>query len=345
MADHLSDSGVTKFFYSLTPDLILDSVEATGVRCTGRVLQLNSMENRVYEVEIEVPDSESMKSRYDAFRVVKFYRPGRWTEEQILEEHRFLLDLKSNDISVVAPLVFEDSQATVRTDPKSGLYFAVFPRAGGRSLDELNDESLGRMGRLVARMHGVGAGRKHQHRIALTTKTYGGLDEAFLMQRGFLPAEISSRYGNVVSEIFRLTDELMKGVPTIRIHGDLHLGNLLWDKKDCLVVDFDDSMTGPAIQDLWLLVPGRDEEDKRRWQVLLTGYEQLRNIDRSEMRLIEALRALRIIHFNGWIAKRWEDPAFKRVFDSFGTMQYWREQLVALEEQLYYLQNGIVPQW
>jgi Ser/Thr protein kinase RdoA (MazF antagonist) len=324
------ESSPTKFFFELTPERVLDAVEALGVRCTGRVMALNSLENRVYEVELDV-DLPDGAGRWDAFRVVKFYRPGRWTREQILEEHQFLADCKGVEIPVVTPLPFPNG-STLGEVAGAGIWYAIFPKVGGRILDEMSDDELRQIGRLLARMHGVGASTRFQHRIKLTPESYGIANLNFLTEHKLLPSSIELHYRNVADRIIKMSEPWFREVRTQRIHGDCHIGNILWHSQGCFIVDFDDSLEGPCVQDLWLLTPGRDEDAVRRRERLLEGYEMMRPFDRSSLRLIEPLRALRMIHFTTWIAKRFEDPAFKQIFVDYGTERYWREQLIALQE-------------
>ncbi len=330
----MTESSETKFFFELTPERILDAVETLGVRCTGRCLQLNSMENRVYEVEIEL-DREP-ESPAERFRVVKFYRPGRWTVEQIGEEHRFLLDLKAADIPVVAPLEFPDG-STVKRVGELEIYFAIFPKVGGRSPDELGDDQLLWLGRLMARIHTIGAQREAPHRLRLNPATYGIDNLKYLLDSGVVPPETKAAYRSVVERICTLVEPWFGEVKTQRIHGDCHLGNILWGRDGPFFVDFDDMVVGPCIQDLWLIVPGREE---RQLQTLVSGYELMRPFDRNSLRLIEPLRALRFVHFTAWIARRWHDPAFQRVFPNFGSGGYWGEQLSDLNDQFSIISSG-----
>ncbi|MCB0332180.1 MAG: serine/threonine protein kinase [Bdellovibrionales bacterium] len=329
----------TKFFYELTPHTILDAVEEIGVRCTGRALALNSMENRVYEVEVEVDDPQTFQSRFDAYRVVKFYRPGRWSREQILEEHEFLFELAANDIPVVCPIRFSDG-SSLRELANKEIYYAVFPKVGGRNLDELNREQLQAVGRLLARMHNVGASHGAKQRLALTTKTYGEESLELLLRSEHFPSELHESFSHLVRSLCTITESLLRDFPSQRVHGDFHVGNVLWVDERCFVVDFDDMVVAPPVQDIWLIQPGRDSYALEQRDVLLEAYETLRNFDRSSLVLIEPLRALRIIRFSAWIAQRWSDPAFPRVFHEFGTPKYWREQIGALQEQLQILHGA-----
>ncbi|MFN8390219.1 MAG: serine/threonine protein kinase [Bdellovibrionota bacterium] len=329
----------TKFFFELTPDRILDAVERFGVRCTGRCLTLNSMENRVYEVEIELPPDVKPKKPSERFRIIKFYRPGRWTKEQILEEHQFLLDLVEYEIPVIAPLK-DDSGQTLLQVPDLPIYFAVFPKQGGRNPGELDDMQALQVGRLLGRMHNVGAARQAPNRIRITPENIAFQSLDFLLDSDVLPNDIAHQYEDLVEQIVETTSPWFEGVPYHRIHGDCHFGNLLWSDEGPYWVDFDDMATGPAVQDVWLLLPGRDDFAYQKLQLLLEGYEQMRSFDRSSIRLIEPLRAMRMIYFTAWIAKRWEDPAFKKTFVEFGTPKYWRDQLSQLLEQWELIQGG-----
>ncbi len=323
----------TRFFYGLTPDLILDAVEATGLRSTGRCLQLNSMENRVYEVEVEPPPGTppAHPTAPENFRVAKFYRPGRWTPAQIQDEHQFLADLCSAEIPTVAPLPLL-SDSTLGTMETTGIHFAVFPKIGGRSPDELNAFQLDAIGRLLARLHNVGAARPAPARLTLDPETYGWDNLDYLLDTEAIPAEISSRYADAVEEICDRSFPWFEATPTLRLHGDAHLGNLLWSDTGPFWVDFDDMVNGPAIQDLWLVAPGRDPDALAARERLLDAYRTMREFDPRELRLIEPLRALRYIHFAAWISRRWADPAFPRKFEFFGTKRYWEQQLADIEE-------------
>lgn len=319
----------TRFFYELQPSQILDAVEVFGLRCNGRVLALNSMENRVYEVGIEAPDD----SVRHASVVAKFYRPGRWTKEQILDEHAFLLDLQEEEIPVVSPMKTASGE-TLFPVPGLDIWCAVFPKQGGRLADELDDEQLERVGRLLARLHIVGRRRPASSRMVLNADTYGLQSLQFLQETRAIPADMAQSYATYVKEICSRSAEAFQEASVQRIHGDAHHGNLLYAADGPCWLDFDDMAMGPPVQDIWLLTAGRDEDADRQREALLAGYEAMIPFDRSTLRLIEPLRALRYIHFSAWIAKRWEDPAFPRAFPQFGTTAYWREQLADLRECL-----------
>lgn len=326
----------TKFFFDLTPDKILDSIERFGLRCTGRCLALNSMENRVFEVEIETADDVPAADR---FRVAKFYRPGRWSKQQILEEHEFLADLDEAEIPVVPPLKDANGE-TLLTMKDAEIYFTLFPKLRARCDDDLNDDKLEQVGRLLARMHIVGAQKTFEHRIHLSLETYGENNLEFLMNSPLVPENFRPRIEQLANDIFDETEPRLDGVAFQRIHADAHVGNLLWQGDVPTFVDFDDVLMGPVVQDIWLLTPGRDEESLRRREKLLAGYQMLRDFDHSTLTLIEPLRSLRMIHFAAWIAKRWDDPAFQRVFPTFGDLRYWAELVQDLSEQLEIIREG-----
>jgi Ser/Thr protein kinase RdoA (MazF antagonist) len=318
-----------EFFFSLTPDVVLRSVEESGLVCTGRCMALNSYENRVYDVEIE--DDDGKRER----RIAKFYRPGRWTREQLLEEHGFIADLVESEIPAVAPMLFADG-STLRQTPE-GIFYTIFPRVGGRSPEELSSEQLIRLGRLLGRMHAVGASRPAPHRISLTPATYGLKNLEFLLEGGWLPLEIRSRYEKAVHALCSWLEPRYAGLKLHRLHGDCHLGNLLWNDRGPFFLDFDDMVNGPAVQDLWLILPGRpnhDDDARAQLEDLLEGYEDFRVFDRSQISLIEGLRGLRFVHYAAWIARRWKDPAFPAAFPQFNSSRYWDEQLRDLEKQV-----------
>ncbi len=322
----------TEFFLALTPEKILDSIEkSTGLRCTGRVLALNSMENRVYEVEIELDQPPQNPS--ERFLICKFYRPGRWSFETILDEHKFLLELHEAEIPVVAPLKFLDGK-TLHSLSECALYYTTFPKCAGRSPDELNDEQLAQVGRLMARMHGVGALHSAPHRMTLNPTTYGLDNLRYLIDTNSIPLHIASTYQSTVESICAKAEVLWKTCKTQRIHGDCHFGNLIAGREGYSFVDFDDMINGPPVQDVWLVIPGRDQESRMQLEMLIEGYEMMRPFDRATLKLIEPLRALRFVHFSAWIARRWQDGAFPKAFPSFGTESYWRIQLADLQEQL-----------
>ena len=286
----------TTSFHTLTPDRVLDAVEVGGLRCTGRCLPLRAFENRVYEVELE--DERRL--------VVKFYRPGRWSRETILDEHRFLADLVASEVPAVAPMDLGNGQTL---NEANGILYAAFPRVRGRSLDELDAENRRRIGRTIGRMHAVGAARPFKHRPKLGVQHYIHEPLEFVLKGNFMPENLGPRYRDVALRIADAVAKPLAAARTQRIHGDLHWGNILWT-PDPLLVDFDDCVMGPPIQDIWLLARGEAEEARKAREDLIEGYELFREFDRSTLPLIEPLRAMRIIYMSGWIAKRWDDPSF-----------------------------------
>lgn len=324
-------AAVTEFFFQLTPDRVLDAVERAGFLCTGYVQTLNSFENRVYEVEVEDRDTGSRR-RY----VTKFYRPGRWSPEQIREEHEFIRDLNRAEIPAIAPIAFpgggEDD--TLRIDSATGIAYAIFPKVGGRAPDELTPAQLRQIGRLLARIHSVGQAKPAPHRVRLSPATYGTQNLEFLLKKNLIPIEFRARYEAAARRIVSLSEPLFADKKTLRLHGDCHLGNLLFNRDEAFFLDFDDMVVGPAVQDLWLLIPGRESEHFQQFESLLDGYEEMRDFDRREMRLVEPLRALRFIHYTAWVARRWEDPAFPIAFPEFGSHRYWADETLDLERQL-----------
>lgn len=336
----------TRYFHSLTPEHVLEAVESFGFKTTGRVMQLNSMENRVYEVEIELEEEPTSVS--DNFKVVKFYRPGRWSREQIQDEHDFLWDLQEMEIPAIAPLKNTAGKNTAKKnadqtlfESPQGLYFALFPKQGGRECDEWSDQLLEQMGRLLARLHNVGAAKKADHRVRLDIQSYGEKNLEFLLGSGRLPAEYAPHYENLAKQIFKISAPLFEGIKYQRVHGDCHHGNVLLGRSGPYLIDFDDMVNGPRVQDIWMVIPGRDDYSLRQRQTLLEAYETMSEFDRRELRLIESLRALRMIHFSSWIAHRYEDQAFKRAFPDFGTTQYWEKELHDLREQIANIHNDL----
>ncbi|MGZ3426701.1 MAG: serine/threonine protein kinase [Polyangia bacterium] len=316
-------------FFALTPDRILDAVEFGGRRATGYALALNSLENRVYEVAFE-----------DETRLVaKFYRPGRWSKQAILDEHTFLAELHDAEVPVVPPLVLDDGATLGELAVEGGvIYFAAFEKARGRAPDELTDDQLLQLGRLVARLHAVGSAHVAPARPRLDPETYGAASLRILLgddddpQGGFIPGELRARFAAAGQAI---VDACARAWPRddIRIHGDCHLGNLLAGKSGFFFLDCDDFCHGPPVQDLWLLVPGRDDEADRQRSLLVDGYQQMRTFDRKSLRLVEPLRALRILRYAAWIAQRWRDPAFQRAFPDWDDQRSWQRELGEIEQQ------------
>ncbi len=307
-------------YEALTPDLILDAVETLGLRCDGRLLALNSFENRVYQVGIE--DAAPV--------VVKFYRPQRWTRAQIEEEHAFALELAEAEIPVVAPV-----SHTGRTlHEHAGFRFALYPKQRGRAPDLETEDTLTWMGRFLGRIHAVGAVRPFEHRRALDVEVLGAQPSAFVLERGFIPAELVEAYRTLAAQLLeRIGHRFDHAFTLLRLHGDCHPGNVLWDDDGPHFVDLDDSCMGPAVQDLWMLLSGEREERNRQVGWILNGYFEFHDFDPRELQLIEPLRTLRMIHYAGWLARRWDDPAFPAAFPWFNTQRYWQDHILALREQ------------
>lgn len=315
---------MTTSFSSLTPDRVLDAVEVGGLRSTGRCLPLRAFENRVYEVEL-----------VDETRlVVKFYRPGRWSRETILDEHAFLAELAAAELPVIPPLDLGIGSTLAEID---GVLYAAFPKVRGRTLDEADDERLRQIGRLIGRMHAVGAARDAPHRPRLTVERYVHDPLDVLRSGDLLREPLAGRYRDVALRIADAIAKPLARARTQRLHGDLHWGNAIWATDGPILLDFDDCLVGPPVQDLWLLSRGESEEARRGRAQLLAGYEVFREFDRSTLALAEPLRALRIIYMSAWIARRWDDQSFRSAFPAFGTDNYWLaeyEQLFAIFETL-----------
>jgi len=309
-------------FADLTPDRILAAIDATGVRASGRTWQLGALENRVYEVERED----------DSRVVVKFYRPGRHTTEAILDEHRLLAALVEDEVPVVAPLVLQGGE-TLHVAP-DGHRFAVFPKAPGRSPDELTLDEYERIGRLVARIHNVASALDLAARPTLSPRTYGAdcIDRTLTLAD--MPPGTRSRYEDAARRLVTLAEELFIGAPTFVVHADCHRGNVLSAASGFFFLDFDDAARAPAVQDLWLLLPGRPRDCAAEIDAWVQGYEVFRPIEESTLSLIEPLRALRYLRYAAWISDRHGDPAFKRAFPQFGTGAYWEGLVSDLYEQL-----------
>ncbi len=312
----------TLAYAELQPDDILTTMEELGFQCDGRFLALNSYENRVYQIGIE--NREPV--------VAKFYRPARWSDKAILEEHSFSIELANAEIPVVAPLTLNGA-----TLHHSGNFrVSVSPCRGGRA-PELDDEDMLRqLGRLVARMHLLGATKSFQHRPILDIETFGYQSCDYLLEEGFVPASLEGAYKGIVEHLF---DNVMAcferagNIQDIRLHGDFHPANVLVAGDRLHIVDLDDARTGPPVQDLWMFLSGDRDEQTPQLATLLDGYQEFRNFDARELNLIEALRTLRIMHYSAWLARRWEDPAFKLAFPWFNSHRYWDEHILSLREQ------------
>ncbi len=317
-------------YQDLTPDTILAAVEASGHRTDGTLLALNSYENRVYQVGIE--DHKPL--------VVKFYRPGRWSDAAILEEHAFTHALAEHEIPVVAPLMDAHGATLLQ---HASYRLALFPRQGGRAPDLERVEQLEWLGRFLGRIHSVGAAAQFQHRPRIDVETLGRTPQQFILQCRFLPPELAPRYREVSEMLLEAVQrdfKLAGNYARIRLHGDCHPGNVLWTDAGPHFVDFDDCATGPAIQDLWMLLSGSRADMESQLGHVLQGYRRFADFDPAELWLVEALRSLRMLHYAAWIARRWDDPAFPRAFPWFDAPRYWEEHIQALREQLPLLEEA-----
>ena len=331
-------------FYQLTPETVLRGVEAAGLATTGQYTQLNSYENRVFDIALEQELApEDLGSRV----IAKYYRPQRWSREAILEEHEFLLDLKAAGIPVIAPWVQKATDSTL--SEVEGLFLTLFPKALGRIPQELGLEDLKRIGRLLAQIHNLGEQKPAQHRLFLGPEDLGW--PALDVLGDWVAPECWSRYHHAAVQVLDYLDDRLKYDEFIRIHGDCHKGNLLqqdrrWEAatqdqelRAFFFVDFDDFCMGPPVQDFWMLFAssGHGGEGERELlqaeqDSLLAGYTELRDFRASDLDLIPALRGLRIIHYAGWVARRWRDPSFPRLFPQFRDYSYWAEETEALEQ-------------
>jgi Ser/Thr protein kinase RdoA (MazF antagonist) len=318
-------------FDELTPDVVLDALAGVGLHGDGRLLALSSYENRVYQAHLEEPHADN------AAVVAKFYRPGRWSEAQILEEHGFAAELMAAEVPAVGPLVL--GGRTLHRH--AGFFFSVSPRRGGRA-PELDDaDVLEWIGRFLARIHTVGAAASFVHRPALDVDSFGAEPRDWLLEHHLIPLDVESAWQRRCDEALRMVratalgDARDSGIVMQRLHGDCHPGNILWTPDTGPhFVDLDDARTGPAVQDLWMLLSGERGQRQRQLGALLDGYETLREFDRAELALIEPLRTLRLIHYSAWLARRWNDPIFPITFPWFGTSDYWQGQVQMLEEQI-----------
>ena len=311
-------------YSTLTPDIILQAIDSIGLVTDGRLLALNSYENRVYQIGIE----------NSAPVVTKFYRPNRWTTTAILEEHAFIEELASNEIPVVPPLKCRENKTLHEFH---GFRFSVFPKQGGRVPDIEGREKLEWMGRFIARIHAIGALKNFKERPALNIVNFGHEPSDYLLEHDFIPAELLNAYQTIITlalDRVKRCFERAGTLKTLRLHGDCYPGNILWTDDGPHFVDFDDSRMGPAIQDLWMLTSGDRAEMTLQFKQLMTGYRTFYDFNPNELHLVEALRTLRLIHYSAWIAKRWEDPAFPLAFPWFNTIRYWQDRIIELREQI-----------
>lgn len=302
---------------------MLDAIESQGIECDGAFLALNSYENRVYRVGVE--DKEAI--------IAKFYRPNRWTDEAIIEEHQFTLDLAEQEIPVIPPLVDSAGQSLLE---HNGFRFALYPNRGGRAFEVDNTDQLEQLGRFIGRIHAMGATQSFEHRPSLTIESFGYRPKQWLLDNNFIPDYLLEPYTTLVNDLLvqiEASFERAGNFAKIRLHGDCHPSNILYREETPHIVDFDDARTGPAIQDLWMFLSGDRQFMQARLGDLLVGYEQFYEFDPRELVLIEALRTLRMIHYAAWLGSRWKDPAFPQAFPWFNTINYWEDHVLSLREQ------------
>lgn len=342
-------------FAALEPDVVLDALAAVGLVGDGRLMALNSYENRVFLAHLDRPLDTGGAHPVQAV-VAKFYRPGRWSQAQIAEEHAFSLELAENEVPVVAPLRLQGHTL----HQHAGFFFSVSPYRGGRAPELDDEEVLEWVGRFLARLHAVGARSAFVHRPALNLQTFGLEPRNWLLENDFLPLDVRSAWEKKSVDAIELIAACVDisrangqnapestGLRPLRLHGDCHPGNILWTPLDVAesagpgphFVDLDDARTGFAVQDLWMLVSGERQQRQRQLGLLVDGYEQFREFDRRELALIEPLRTLRLIHYSAWLARRWDDPTFQRHFPWFGSSDYWQGQVQMLEDQIEAMQE------
>jgi len=326
------DNNLLKQDYTdLTPETILAAVDSLGYETSGRMLALNSYENRVYRCELEQGDAI----------ITKFYRPGRWSDEALQEEHQFSLDLAAQEIPVVAPIIKENKTKF----EFEGYRFSIFPLRGGRWPDLESRDDLNWMGRFIARIHNVGRASTFEHRHKIEINRMGNEPANYLQKNGFIPGYLEVAYQTLVDDLLiqiQAAFDRCGQYQSIRLHGDCHRSNVLWTDDGPHFVDLDDCCNGPAIQDLWMLLSGEREEMTEQLCDLLEGYEEFATLELNELHLIEALRSLRMMHYAAWLARRWSDPAFPLAFPWFNTSQYWEQHVLELREQLSRLHEPVL---
>ncbi len=309
-------------YHQLSPATVLDAVESVGLMCDGRLQALNSFENRVYLLGLE--DGSEI--------IAKFYRPERWTDAQILEEHEFSLELAGNDIPVVTAIYFSEQQLF----NFNNFRFSLFPKKGGRAIDIENFDVLEQMGRFLGRLHQVGKIKPFTYRPALTIESYGIKAREYIIKNNFIPPELVTAYESLTSDLInqiQLIYQQSGDIELIRTHCDFHQGNILWTDETAHIVDFDDCRSAPAIQDIWMTLSGDRSNMTASLDAVLEGYSQFCEFNHKELGLIEALRTLRLMHYYAWLAKRWTDPAFKLAFPWFNTQRCWEDHILNLREQ------------
>lgn len=317
MSESLEDN-----YEALVPDLIIDAIESQGYLSDLRVLALNSYENRVYQIGIE----EKLPL------IAKFYRPGRWTDEQIIEEHQFSQQLVDNEIPVIPPIKNTQGNSLFYSN---GYRFSLYERKGGRAPELSDHEHLYQLGRYIGRIHATGASADYQHRPTISTEEFLTRPYEYLLKADFIPSYLMTAYTSLMDDLIEqvLSQYNKTEITNIRLHGDCHVGNILWTDQGPEFLDFDDSRMGPAVQDIWMLLSGSEDEQRLQLREILEGYEEFYEFNKAEISLIESLRTMRLVHYAAWIAHRWNDPAFPMAFPWFGEDRYWEQHILELREQ------------
>ncbi|MBS3744535.1 MAG: serine/threonine protein kinase [Wenzhouxiangellaceae bacterium] len=325
-----SNSQASHPFDLLQPERVLEAAEALGLVTDGRLLPLNSYENRVWQIGLDETDPV----------IAKFYRPGRWSDESILEEHAFAAELAGAGLSVVAPLAFDGRTL----HEHAGFRYALFPRQGGHAPEPADKDTLVRIGRALGRMHAVGQAKTFEHRASISIQALGNEPRDWLMANNWVPMHLESAFKTLTDDLLMHAGNAWQRAGDfrqIRLHGDCHPGNILW-RDGPHFVDLDDCRTGPAVQDLWMLISGERHDREQQWGWLLDAYSTFCDFDPRELNLVEALRALRMIHYQGWLAQRWDDPAFPQAFPWFDDERHWEGVVGQLREQLSEMQETAV---
>ena len=309
-------------YAGLSPEKVLEAAESVGLDCDGRLFALNSYENRVYQIGTD-----------QGFKVLKFYRANRWSDAQILEEHRFAAELAAAELAVPEAILFD--VATLVTF--EGFRFAAFPWMGGRApeLDAADSREL--LGRALGRLHARGFQRAFEYRVTLGIDRYGIQPRELTLKSELLPEALREPFARASGALLERIEDAFDAIGELafgRLHGDCHLGNLLWNAQGPIFVDLDDCINGPAIQDLWMLLSGSAAEQRAQWDTLVQGYTQFADFDYRELAILEPLRGLRMLHHAGWVVQRWDDPAFPRAFPWFGEPRYWEQLLRDYLEQI-----------
>ncbi len=316
---------VTAPYEALTPECLLDAIETTGLRCDGRLTSLNSYENRVYQVWLESGESV----------VAKFYRPQRWSRAAILEEHAYALELAAAELPVVAPLVFNGRTLFEH----AGFMLALTPRQGGRTPEFEDEDTLRWLGRFIARIHAIGALDDFYERPTLGVKEFGDEPVRYVLDHDFVPSDLRLAYESTALDVLERVKNRWQDAGqfgALRLHGDCHAGNILWTDTNPggpHFVDLDDARMGPAVQDIWMWLGGERDAQQQQLAAIIKGYREFYDFNPAELALIEPLRTLRMVHYAGWLARRWGDPAFPRSFPFFNTQRYWQDHILALREQ------------